>query len=228
MQGDRGQVPEWLAVLAYNQMRKAGVEDGHFTGPSFAEILSAGGFLPLPFVDLLAGGNGTGLYATKLYARPTTLLAQSFMPVAGVLSQHVAIPFDLAAAVLRSPAPFPVEGGRVGDGTGVDRGSIPRWLALLAHGQMTKGEVEQNKKTFTTLAALERAGGFLPLQLMDLLCGGDGRGAVAGQLYQSKDTFMRRLMPLAKIGAVEVAKEEDVGVASGNPTIVVSSKTGGA
>lgn len=101
---------------------------------------------------------------------------------------------------VHSARAFPIQGGRVGDGTGVDKGTIPYWLAVLVYNQMVKAAIEAGHLDVPTLDQIEKAGGFLPLPFLDLLAGGNGAGIMAAQIYQRKTTLLYEEMPLHKIG----------------------------
>lgn len=68
-----GNVPEWMARHAYDQMVKAAATLGVVeVPPSLSEIEHAGGFEALPLLDLLAGGDGRGLAFRAVVTRQPT------------------------------------------------------------------------------------------------------------------------------------------------------------
>jgi hypothetical protein len=178
---DAGDVPQWMADIARTLMsRVAGSPLGL---PTLDEISRHGGFHPLYFLDLLGGGNGDGAAFANLEARDAPLLAYDLTPPSALRP-----PSDqLSKVTIVSALGFPVQGGRVSDGDGLDPGFVPRYIAEIAHRRLSRQAARRGVLArVPPLEHIERKGGYHPFELLDLLAGGNGSGQTFAALISPK------------------------------------------
>ena len=181
---DRGEVPIYVAEIAVARDRKLWEDSAPpggriFTarGPSLSEVEQAGGFDPQRLLDLLAGGDFARVWRRAL---PDV---------------------DPSDVTEGNAARFPLRGGPATDGTGVEAGFVPRYLAKLAFvlfqaHALAKG-VGGRVPRFDEI---ERAGGFKPHEFLDLLCGGNGSGGALTAMNARAVVTARGLVRGMKIG----------------------------
>jgi hypothetical protein len=160
---DAGAIPLWLAELAYARILKIAGPGAHMI-PSLLDVEREGGFAPEGFLDIMAGGTGDGRASDAVERRQSALQDQA------LVSRPVALS---ARAWKPSSHPFPVQGGRVDDGTGLEPGSVPEYVAQVVLSRFRRFVLRWEKVSLQTIAA---QGGLTPLQLLDGLAGGKGDG----------------------------------------------------
>lgn len=176
---EAAEVPLYMAVLAYK--RACARAPKGMTPPTLQEIQARGGFDPVEFADLLAGGDGLGeaFFAVHVFGHSPLRAPLSMVKLNGV-AKHVAPDLTSALAgaspVLKSAAPFPILGASVSDGTGVAPSFVPTYLASIAFRQLDRAVRERGQSLKCTLDQVELRGGFGPIAFFDLIAGGDGQG----------------------------------------------------
>lgn len=94
----------------------------------------------------------------------------------------------------RSSKPFPVQGTRIDDGTGVEAGTIPHYMAEIVYNLMLKSCMNRGIAEFPTLEMIEKDGGFPPMLVLDLLAGGDGQGLAFSAMVTNREDKLHKII----------------------------------
>lgn len=95
----------------------------------------------------------------------------------------------------RSSAPVPHRGGRVDDGTGIAPGFIPDWLARIVYARLLRIAAIKNWRVMP-FEDIVKMGGFLPLEILDLLAGGKGDGLAWIALEKRQYSILDQAVPV--------------------------------